>query len=111
MGIRTAIKEDLKATAAELLYGTGIRLAAEFFLPTTGKTTTNFLKEIKEHFSETKPQAIARHGTRSLYISRASVNSVSIFAQRYGKRPAPTAIQRPVQSDRAWRKTFQNTNK
>jgi hypothetical protein len=104
MGIRTAIKEDLKATAAELLCVTGIRLPAEFFLPTTGKTTTNFVKEIKEHFSETKPQAIVRHGTRKVFM-------FCIFAERYGKRPAPTAIRRPVQSDRAWRQTFQNTNK
>jgi hypothetical protein len=62
------MKKDLKATAAELLYGTGIRLPAEFFLPTTGKTTTNFVKEIKEHFSETKSQAIVRHGTREVFI-------------------------------------------
>ena len=34
LGIRTAIKEDLNATAAEMIYGTGIiRLPVEFFLP------------------------------------------------------------------------------
>jgi hypothetical protein len=81
MGIRMAIKEDLKATVAELLYGTGIRLPAELFLPTTGKTTTNFVKEIKEHFSETKPQAIVRHDTRSLYISRAKRQLRTYFCE------------------------------
>ena len=33
LGIRTAFKEDLNATAAEIVYGTGIRLPAEFFVP------------------------------------------------------------------------------
>ena len=33
LGIRTAFKEDLNATAAEMVYGTGIRLPAEFFVP------------------------------------------------------------------------------
>ncbi|XP_012244494.1 uncharacterized protein K02A2.6-like [Bombus impatiens] len=35
LGIRTAIKEGLDATAAEMVYGTGIRLPAEFFLSTS----------------------------------------------------------------------------
>ena len=33
LGIRTAFKEDLNATAAEMVSGTGIRLPAEFFVP------------------------------------------------------------------------------
>ena len=33
LGIRTAFKEYLNATAAEMVYGTGIRLPAEFFVP------------------------------------------------------------------------------
>ena len=31
LGIRTAIKEDLSTAAAEMIYGTSIRLPAEFF--------------------------------------------------------------------------------
>lgn len=32
LGIRTAMKEDLNGMAAEMIYGTGIRFPAEFFL-------------------------------------------------------------------------------
>lgn len=32
LGLRTSYKEDLKATAAEMLYGTSLRLPGEFFL-------------------------------------------------------------------------------
>jgi transposase InsO family protein len=34
LGCRTAIKEDLSCTAAELLYGTTLRLPGEFVAPT-----------------------------------------------------------------------------
>lgn len=33
LGIRTTLKEDLKSTAAELVYGTSLRLPGEFFVP------------------------------------------------------------------------------
>ena len=33
LGIRTTLKEDLKCTAAELVYGTSLRLPGEFFVP------------------------------------------------------------------------------
>ena len=33
LGIRTTLKEDLKCTAAELVYGTSLRLPGEFFTP------------------------------------------------------------------------------
>ena len=38
LGIRTALKEDLHCTAAELVYGTALRLPAEFVLPATAMT-------------------------------------------------------------------------
>ena len=34
LGIRTALKEDVGATAAEMVYGTTIRLPGEFFTST-----------------------------------------------------------------------------
>ena len=33
LGIRTAIKEDLQCTAAELVYGVSLRLPGEYFSP------------------------------------------------------------------------------
>lgn len=41
LGIRIAIKEDLSATAAEMVYGTSIRLPAEFFFQQDSKPMRN----------------------------------------------------------------------
>ena len=35
LGIRTALKQDIKSTAAELVYGTTLRLPGEYFIPST----------------------------------------------------------------------------
>ena len=39
LGVRSALKEDLHSTAAELVYGTTLRLSSEFF-NTTGHIDT-----------------------------------------------------------------------
>ena len=33
LGVRTALKEDISSTAAEMVYGTTLRLPGEFFTP------------------------------------------------------------------------------
>ena len=38
LGIRTALKEDLQCSTAELMYGTTLRLPGEFFDPSTSST-------------------------------------------------------------------------
>ena len=41
LGIRTALKEDLHCSAAELVYGTTLRLPGEFFDPSHSKGITD----------------------------------------------------------------------
>ena len=39
LGVRTALKEDLYCTAAEMVYGTTLRLPGDFFVPTPASST------------------------------------------------------------------------
>lgn len=39
LGIRTTLKEDISSTAAEMVYGTTLRLPGEFFTPTPTNST------------------------------------------------------------------------
>jgi hypothetical protein len=78
-GIRTAIKEDLNAIAAELIYGTGIRLPAEFFLPATSQTTSDFVNRVRKRIDEIKPQSIVRHGTRKVFVFRKLASTPYVF--------------------------------
>ena len=49
LGIRTSLKEDLKCTAAKLVYGTSLRLPGEFFVPHNASDTdpTNYVSQLK----------------------------------------------------------------
>lgn len=60
LGIRTAIKEELNATAAEMIYGAGIRLPGEFFVPMVRQATFEYANRLKERIEKIKPQPITR---------------------------------------------------
>ena len=58
LGIRTALKQDLNSTAAEIVYGTTLRLPGEFFTPSPPNSLpdpSEFLNILKAHFRQVKP--------------------------------------------------------
>ena len=57
LGIRTALKEDLNSTTAEMVYGTTLRLPGEFFSPsftTSLPYPSNFVTQLKNHLINLK---------------------------------------------------------
>ncbi len=56
--IRTAFKEDISATAAEMVYGTSFRLPGEFFSPpsnTALENSSNIVHQLKSHMQQILP--------------------------------------------------------
>jgi len=51
LGIRTALKEDIASTTAEMVYGTTLRLPGEFFTPspTSLPDASNYISTLKTH--------------------------------------------------------------
>ena len=57
LGIRTAYKEDLQSSAAELLYGETLRIPGEMMNPTAPKVEpSNFLQHLRRHMGHIKPR-------------------------------------------------------
>ncbi|BHF81470.1 hypothetical protein SprV_0702460000 [Sparganum proliferum] len=54
LGIRSSVKEDIQCTAAELVYGTPLRLPGEFVQPST--TNTNIPSTFVQHFKQRMAQ-------------------------------------------------------
>ena len=57
LGVRTALKEDISSTAAEMVYGTTLRLPGEFFTPTSPTSVqdpSSFIHQLKTHFRNIK---------------------------------------------------------
>lgn len=71
LGIRTALKEDLDCTAAELIYGTTLCLPGQFFSPTQGipdpSSYVSALKSSMQLVHATPP----RPAQRSVYVNPA----------------------------------------
>ena len=66
--IRTAVKKDLNATAAEMIYGTGIRLPAGFFLGTKQQASAEYANRLKERMEKVRPHPVAHHGGKKIFI-------------------------------------------
>ena len=82
LGIRTAIKEDLGATAAELVYGDNIRLPAEFFNTNDQKPTSSFIDNLKKRVNNVKPSLVRRHGDKKTFIFKDLATSLYVFLRR-----------------------------
>lgn len=79
LGIRSTIKEDLNATAAEMIYGTGIRLPGEFFLPSQREANSHFANQLRKHFSEISPRPVSRHGKQKVFVFKDHRTSSHVF--------------------------------
>ncbi|RWS27919.1 Transposon Tf2-6 polyprotein-like protein [Leptotrombidium deliense] len=70
LGIRTALKEDLQASSAELVYGTELRLPAQFFDATDSfnfSFDSNTLSNFKAAMSSLKP-CIRQHRNHNIFV-------------------------------------------
>ncbi|XP_051156384.1 uncharacterized protein LOC127278627, partial [Leptopilina boulardi] len=79
LGIRTAIKDDLKATTAEMIYGTNIRLPAEFFLSSKREANSEFGEQLRKHINNIRPNPVPRHGKQKIFVFKELSNSSYVF--------------------------------
>nr|VZI23144.1 unnamed protein product [Spirometra erinaceieuropaei] len=57
LGIRSSVKEDIQCTAAELVYGTPLRLPGEFVQPSTtnNNITSTFVQQLNQRMAPLRP--------------------------------------------------------
>jgi len=88
LGIRKALKEDLKFTTAEMVYGTTVRLSGEFFTPSTTDLLPDpftFINQLKTHFQTVRPTAPRIH-QRPSHISDGLSTATHVFIRCDGVR-------------------------
>jgi hypothetical protein len=62
------MKEDIIATAAEMVYGTGIPLPAKFFLLTQQGANSEYAHRLKERMERARRDPVTRHGEKQITI-------------------------------------------
>lgn len=73
LGIRTAFKDDIEATTAELVYGENLRLPGDLVIARTGDTSSSsseLLERLRQHFSKIRPIPASRHANPGSFIFR-----------------------------------------
>ena len=92
LGIRTAFKQDIHSTAAEMVYGTTLCLPGEFFTPTPTNSLpdpSEFLNKLKHHFQRIHPIA-PRSITSKANIPKELATATHVFVRQ-------DAIRKPLQ--------------
>ena len=89
LGIRTAVKGDLQCSAAELVYGTTLRLPGDFFqssVPPTAFDAAAFVKDLKEAMHKLKPTPVRPQPQRNVYVSDDLSSCSHVFVRHDGVR-------------------------
>ncbi|XP_015118981.1 uncharacterized protein LOC107042448 [Diachasma alloeum] len=82
LGLRSAWKEDLQTTPAELTYGEPICLPGEFLIPSNQQAAApELVRNLREHFRRIAPTPAAHHGTRSTFIFKDLATCTHVFVR------------------------------
>lgn len=84
LGIRTAIKEDLKCSAAELLYGQTLRLPGEILLPTPDNSISDpsfVLSKLKDTMKNLIPKETRTSKSVNFYIPKDMEQTDHVFVR------------------------------
>jgi transposase InsO family protein len=90
MGVRSAYKEELQASSAELVYGEPLRLPGEFFQPSTDTTSdlTDFTARLKNITEKLRPVPTSRHGQKKPFVFKELASSTHVFLREDAVRGA-----------------------
>ncbi|XP_032689768.1 uncharacterized protein LOC116853023 [Odontomachus brunneus] len=95
MGIRAAVKEDLKTTPAELVYGETIRLPGEFLQEATSTESqdcSDFVQRLRRTMGNIRPQQVKRHGLPAIFAQKSLEETSHVFV----RQDAPTRALQPA---------------
>ena len=83
LGIRTAFKDDLQSSAAELLCGEPLRIPGEFLVPATPKAEPSiFIQQLRRHMSQPRPTPAARYAFPATFIHNSLRNSSHVYLRQ-----------------------------
>ena len=108
LGIRTAPKEDLKTSSAELVYGAPLTVPGDFMAaPRAPDNTCDHLQQLRETVKSLAPVPTSAHGSSTSAVPTSLRNAAFVFVRRDGHRaPLVKPYDGPFQVLNAGDKTF-----
>lgn len=93
LGLRSAFKEDLQCTVSELVYGTTVRLPADFISPTPSGTQdpSEFVQHLRSSMQSLTPAPASAHCQPGSFIHPGLTSCTHVFVRHGG-------VRKPLQS-------------
>lgn len=84
LGIRASFREDLRASAAELVYGTTLKLPGEFFRNSFSGTSVpgDYISILRQRMRKLRPTPGTNHSTQDLFVSKPLLTSTHVFVRK-----------------------------
>ncbi|XP_047997271.1 uncharacterized protein LOC125234893 [Leguminivora glycinivorella] len=94
LGIRTAWKDDMAASTAELVYGEPLRLPGDFFHSSASNpedlSYTDFVHRLRTHMQDIQPSPVIRHGASKVFVHKDLATATHVFLRH-------DAVRKPLQ--------------
>ncbi|XP_017479677.1 PREDICTED: uncharacterized protein LOC108369167 [Rhagoletis zephyria] len=89
LGLRTAFKPDIGTTAAQLVYGTTLRLPGQFFSETQViRPQSEFAKQLADTMQKVRPTQTANHDASKTFVFKKLADATHVFVRHDKMRPA-----------------------
>lgn len=91
LGLRTTYKEDLKATPAELVYGTSLQLPGEFFDEHQSyRNETETVTDLRKDMAQLRPTNTSWHNKDRIFVHAELRTATHVFVRNDSVRPSLT---------------------
>ncbi|XP_011157346.1 uncharacterized protein LOC105194221 [Solenopsis invicta] len=82
LGFRTSFKEDIKATAAELVYGQTLQIPSKFFMnEDRPKSPHHFVERLCQHIRKIRPVPSAHHCKKKVFAHKILYTYAHVFVR------------------------------
>lgn len=89
LGLRTIYKDDIRASPAEMVYGTTLRIPSEFFGENPqNNATTDFASNLRDSMRKLRPPDTAWHGKGNVFIHPDLNTCKNVFVRNDSIRPS-----------------------
>ena len=83
LGIRTAYKEDLQSSTAELVYGEPLRVPGELLASASPKVeASTFIQQLRRQMDQLRPTPTARHSSPATFVHEDLQDSPHVFLRQ-----------------------------
>ena len=91
LGIRTSLKEDLRSSTAELVYGTTLRLPGEFFHNSDMQLDpATYVSRLRSTMQQLQPPKVRQQASRKTYVCEDLKSCTHVFLRH-------DAVKKPLQ--------------